>query len=369
MPLRIAGLALLALLALGLSGQGVRAAGPVSATPGTVSVNAGGSSTITVRWRVGVTSRLPGLVTVTSPQGELQVDGVPVPGGGGALSRTIRHSGAGTQFVTFTERLSVDRTTARRLGAGADGRYLRVFSDAQGPATGIVALRGSSGGGLALRNFDLRFDDQSRFRVVATDAALTARLRATSAGSGILQGSWEVSGPTGTQGDGWRPIGRVRQFLAGSRSTVFESPALPTGRPGTYRVRFVAEPRQGRDAGTGVPVLQYSVTGARSDTPSLGLVEPRAGAGLNAAIRFRWAAVPGARAYRVEFFADSGMTRRLAAVDTAGTGTGLRPPTLARLAGADPLLWRVIAVGADGRALAVSPARRLGGGRAARPVQ
>lgn len=360
---------MLALLTLALSGEALRAAGPVSATPGTVSVNAGGASTITVRWRVGVESRLPGMVTVTSPQGELQVDGVPVAGGGGVLSRTIRHSGGGTQFVTFTERLSVDRTTARRLGAGANGSYLRVFSDMLGPATGVVALRASSGGGLALRNFDLQFDDQSRFRVVETGAALTARLRLTSAGSGILQGSWELSGPTGTQGDGWRPIGRVRQLLAGSRSTVIESPDLPTGRPGIYRVRFVPDPRQGRDVTTGVPVLQYSVTGARSDTPSLSLVAPRAGDGLSAATRFRWASVPGARAYRVEFFADSGAMRRLAAVDTSGTGTGLRPPTLARLTGTDPLLWRVTAVGADGRALAVSPARRLGGGRAARPVQ
>jgi len=360
---------MLAFLTLALSGQTLRAAGPVSATPGTVSVNAGGSSTITIRWRVGVASRLPGLVTVSSPRGELQVDGVTVPGGGGALSRTIRLRGAGTQFVTFTERVTVDRTTARRLGTGAIGRYLRVFSDMQGPATGVVALRAGPGGGLALRNFDLQFDDLSRFRVVETDAALTARLRLNSAGSGILQGSWEVSGPTSTQGEGWRPIGRVRQLLAGPRSTVVESPDLPTGRPGIYRVRFVPDPRQGRDVATGVPVLQYSVTGARSDTPALNLLEPRAGSGLSAATTFRWAAVPGARAYRVEFFAESGTTQRLAAVDTADTGTGLRPPTLARLAGADPLLWRVTAMGPDGRALAVSPARRLGGGRAARRVQ
>ena len=40
-------------------------------------------------------------------------------------------------------------------------------------------------------------------------------------------------------------------------------------------------------------------------------------------MRFRWAAVPGARAYRPEFFADGAAARRLAAVDTTGIGVAL----------------------------------------------
>lgn len=360
-------LALAVFFALALPGPMLWAAGPISTSPATISVNPGGVSAVTIRWRVGVTASAPGPVTVTSPVGEVRVDGVTVAQLG-RLSRTVRHSGAGTQFVTFTERLTIDRTSALRIAEGATGTYERTFTDASGAATARVPLRASPGGGLTFRNFDLQFDDATRFRVVAQGAALVARLRVTSAGSGTLQGVWEVAGPTATRGDGWRPIGRVRQVLAGSRMTVFESPALPTREPGIYRVRFVPDGRQGRDVPATLDTLQYTVT-ARRGPAVLDLLSPRAGAPLSPATEFRWASVPGASAYRVEFFAGGGGTPRLAAVDTRQSHASLRPPALVRLSRSDPVLWRVTAYGDDGRPLAVSPIRRLDGGMAARPAR
>ena len=224
---RIIAYLLTACLALAGAAQ---AAGPVSVSPATVQVNQQGGATITLRWRVGVDATSPATIVVSSPSGTLSLGGA----SGGALSKTVRHPGTGRIFVTFTERLFIDRTTARRLARAQGGTavYTRSFSDINGPSRPTtVRLTTGSGGQLSFRNLDIRFDDDTAYRSVAAGQALTARLVVTSAGSGILDGAWEVADPAGAHGAGFRPVARLRRVLAGARRTVIESPPLPTLSP------------------------------------------------------------------------------------------------------------------------------------------
>ncbi|VAW00078.1 hypothetical protein MNBD_ALPHA07-1929 [hydrothermal vent metagenome] len=354
------------LAVLGISGM-AQAVTSVTSTPSTARINDAGQSVITIRWQVTVslTGGIPTTILVSSPSGALGIGGM----SGGMISKSFRHSGLGSVTVTLSERLRVDRTTARRLSQVGTTTYTRTFSDNTTPTPppaglGTVTLQITSGGALSFRNFALRFDDDTLFKTVGQNQALTARAILTTNGRGIFRGSWEISGPSATQGAGFRPIRRVRQVLAGSRKTIFESPQLPTGRIGIYRVRFIPDGNVPRGQTEAFPVLTYSVLRG-GDVAQLDLLAPKAGGRLNAASRFKWRSVEGAISYRVEFLsAGAGGVAgdRLAAMDVKSNSARLRGITLARLQGDTLVYWRVTAYDGSGQKIAISPIRRAGGG-------
>ncbi|WP_171125611.1 MULTISPECIES: hypothetical protein [unclassified Ruegeria] len=351
------------------------AAGPVSVNPPTARVNGSGESAITLNWRVGVISRAARAVTVTSPGAQLSTGGTI----GGPLRRTVQHPGGGLIFVTLSERLVVDRTTAARIAQAGNAVLTRSFTDFNGtsaPAT--LRMQATSGGPLAVRFADLAFDDDSLFRVVPSGTQLAARLELTTNGRGILDGAWEVAGPSDVAGD-FRVVGRVRQVLAGARRATFESPPLPVDRPGIYRVRFVPSPGQRGSFTLSVPDLRYTVTAVPiepqtpdpASKPMLNLSAPQPGAGLSAATVFSWQPVPNASLYRLEFL-DSGAgglaPKQIAALDTSERSTRLKDFTLDRLRQVRVLRWRVAAFDSAGNLLAVSSVRGLNTTPSQQPV-
>lgn len=341
-----------------------KAAGPVTVNPPVVRVNSSGEATITLSWRVGVLSRIPQAVTVTSPNAQLSTGGTI----GGPLRRTVQHPGGGALiFVTISERLVINRTTAARIAQAGSAGLSRSFTDFAGPSRPATArLQSTSGGPLTVRFADLAFDDDSQFRVARTGGALTARLQLTTDGRGILDGAWEVAGPSDIAG-GFRVIGRVRQVLAGSRRAVIESPPLPVERAGTYRVRFVPSGDPGNSFTLSVPELRYTVTAPSQNPdhlsqPRLSLSAPQPGASVTAATRFSWQPVPGANRYRLEFLSSgAGGLRpdRIAALETEAQSARLRDFTLRRLRVVQTVRWRVTAFDAEGNVLALSPTRNL----------
>ncbi len=348
---------------LGFAGV-AQAVTSASSNPASFRINDAGQSVISIRWQVDVslTSGTPTTILVSSPSGALGIGGI----SGGMISKSFRHPGTGIVTVTLNERLRVDRTTARRISQVGTTTYARTFADntTLGTATSTVALQIISGGELSFRNFALRFDDDSLFRTVGQNQALTARAILTTNGHGTFRGSWEISGPSATQGAGFRPIRRVRQVLAGSRKTIFESPQLPTDRVGIYRLRFIPDGNVPRGQTEAFPVLTYSVL-LNGDVAQLDLLAPQAGGRLNAASRFEWRSVAGAKSYRLEFLsAGAGGVAgdRLAAMDVKSNSARLRGITLARLQGDRLVYWRVTAYDGNGQKLATSPIRRAGGG-------
>lgn len=354
-----------------------QAAGPVSVSPTVVRIDGAAESTVTLRWRVGIQSRARQAVTVTSPNAQLSIGGT----AGGALRRTVQHPGGGDViFVTISERLVINRATAARIAQAGSASLSRSFTDFAGtsrPATVRLqpttteqpAVDDRRQPRLTVRFADLAFDDDSLFRVVQSGGPLAARLQLTTTGRGVLDGAWEVAGPSDIAG-GFRVIGRVRQVLAGSRRVIIESPLLPVDRAGIYRLRFVATGGARNSLNLTVPDLRYTVTIvpenqqslAEPSRSALNLSSPKPGAGVTAATRFSWQAIPGASRYRLEFLSSGSgglLSERIAAVETAGQSARLKTFALDRLRGSKALRWRVAAFDAEGNLLAMSPARSL----------
>lgn len=355
---------LLALAAMILSAVVARAeVVNVSASPEPLRINTGGAAMVTVRWEVDVYVATPQRVTVTSPAGVIiGFSNGETPGG--PLSRSFNHPG-GLTTITFNDRVRFSRTLAMAIANGSAAEYQRSFfhnnSDTNNTDQVDIEAR-TSGGSLAIRDVSLQFDDDTLFRTVPQNARLTARAILSTSGENRLIGSWEVSGP---DGGAFRTIARVRQVLAGSRRTVFESPALPTRRTGNYLVRFV--PQQGYTGNAEIASIRYIVRPGGAGA-TLSLISPRAGESPSTGTPFRWSAVPGAVGYRLEFREGGaggvGNGARVAAVDLRTTETRIKPFTLARVRDRTPVFWRVVAFDGDGNTLATSPARQLGGGTA-----
>lgn len=331
----------------------VQAVDAVSVSPAGANVSANGASVVTLRWTVVVSSNSAQTITITSAPGTLSA-GIPplVSTTGSTLRRTFNHPGGGPVSVTITERLRVDRTSARYIAASSGGVYSRTFEDTVGsPASAVVELEAGPYGGVALQNYSLLFDDRSQYRIVERGESLAAILTVTSNGRGTFNGLWEISGP---DTNGFRTIGRARVTLGGPSATTFESPALPTNRPGQYRVRFVV----GGSGGDSSQEISY-VVAPKTGESAISLLRPTPGGNFTGATRFEWSTIAGASRYRVEFLAP-GSLRLLAAVDVRGTTAQLRPFTLARIKGLGQIVWRVTAYDGQGYALARSQSRVLG---------
>lgn len=335
----------------------------VNASPDPIRINTSGTALVSVRWDVEVFQTTPGKYIVSSSSGVLTIGGMAVATPpGGPISRTVTHNGGGSQIFTFRDRIRISRTHAKQIGDGAAAEYSRTFTDMSAyPNTGDVPVEPRSGGGaISIRDISINFDDDTQFRSVAQNASITARAVVSTAGEGRIDASWEVAGPDGGQ---FRPIARVRQVLAGSRRTVFESPPLPTDRAGNYIVRFATQ--QNFSGTAEIDEIRYVVTPGGAAVP-LSLISPRAGESASAGKPFRWSQVGGAASYRLEFLEGGagGIENgtRIAAVDLRATEARLKPFTLARLRDRTPVFWRVLAYDGDGNIVATSPARQLGGG-------
>jgi hypothetical protein len=323
-----------------------------TATPPTAYVQGTGTALVSIRWTVQVTVPFDQTLTVTSAPGTLVAGALPPQTAGGTLRRTLRLT-AGTHQLRFTERLRIDRTTARYILEDGPGSFTRTFTDTLtgvGIATVVLEGRSSGSGGLTVQNLDLAFDDGSSFRLVDQGAALVARAAITTQGRGVIQGIWQIAGPQG----GFRTLQRVTLTAGGSKRSLVESPPLPTDRSGRFTLRFVID-----GDGGGGPEIAYDV-GAGEGVPGLALTAPQEGAVLGTRTRFGWQAVAGADRYRIEFLNEADL-RPLAAVETAGTSAQLRSFTLERLRGQGPLSWQVVALDAAGAEIARSAQRRIGG--------
>lgn len=325
----------------------------VTATPTTAYVQGTGTALITIRWTLVFNVTAPTQTTVFSTNGVLVAGAQPPQMVGGPLQRTIRLD-AGQTVVRITERLRIDRTSARHILEAGQGTFARDFQDTiDGADTFTVSLEGraSGSGGLTLQGFDLAFDDGSDFATIGQDGALSARARLATSGRGLIEGKWEIAGPDG----GFRLLRRVRVFAGGPTRSAFESPALPTAVPGQYQLRFVPD---GNGQGPVGPVITYVVTGGAAPA-AITLTAPADGAAISADMRFSWSTVKGAARYRIEFLEDAGGAVR-AAVEVKEAGAVIRSFTLERLRTSGAAVWQVVALNEAGAVIARSAARALG---------
>lgn len=344
----------------------------VTPTPArtSTSINAP-SAVINITWQVQrtVPNSLP--VTISSQQGRFILGGNVVRTVNRPLSRNLPGTLAATQSATLNETVSVPRSLVVEA-ARRDQQllYQRTFNDGAGSSNGsiVVAITGSAGGAFALTRIDLKFEDDSRVRVLPGDENVRALAEINFTGSGILRAVWEIAGPGSTAGEPlFRPLTIVRRNLAGGDRIIITSPQLPTDSQGLHVLRLrIEEP----EADFTLPILRYFVTAPAAEAAavppeSVVLQSPENGALLALDSEFSWQPLAGSKAYMLQFYPAEGPADPdappLAAVLVPGErhSTTVEPLTWRRFETGSRYRWRVRALGEDGSLIGRSDWREI----------
>ncbi|MHB8837040.1 MAG: hypothetical protein ACYC9Y_15230 [Candidatus Methylomirabilia bacterium] len=239
------------------------------------------------------------------------------------------------------------------------------------------------GGDFAIERVDLRFVGGAKVKVLAAGQQVRAEAEITFKGTGQLGGEWEIAGPTTTSGSPqFRTLELVSNLLGMGRHETITSPPLPTATTGAYLLRLrIKSPEI-----AGQPlVLRYFVgppasaaAGPAGTRVAIAARGPAAGSPADA-LKFTWQPVAGSSAYQLEIYEKDGTPARGEAAPRDGSAALLvvspapeRQPVAGvivpasetevaaaraygeKLAAGKAYVWRVVAIGAEGRLLGES---------------
>lgn len=349
----------------------------VDPRPARIAVKPQSAMSVDVRWDIallpGVTGPAGSPLSITSSEGvfrspEGRVLGrvgtslsepVPAPA---AAALSARALGGG---LVVSEQLSIPHAVIdAALETGFTSfSFQRVFRIGADRAAGELHLdfAGRIAATFGIDRVELRFLDGTRYKSVPIGEEVQVAADVTFRGSGRLQGSWDLAGPTTTPGAAVFVRGQlVDEYLSFGRRTVIRSMGIKAGQPGVYTVRLslTAPPLGAQDS------LQLSFfVRATGGSLEISLGQPPPLARLSPGLPFAWEAVAGARNYILEFY-------------EAPTAEGGEPAAGMVLAGGDSRAtlskvaerslepgrsywWRVVALGPEGVLLGQSPLREL----------
>lgn len=351
-----------------LSTNAIADVNSVTLSPSTISVPAKGIATVNVVWRVSrtETAALAAPITrnVSSSAASLLINGSTVATLAGTISKSSTLGNAESATLTFSESFTLNAGLARRIASSPAGsvQIVRLFTDTQRVATGIVRLFAGSGnsGPLAVRRIDLAFENSARTDVVYKNDVVHAIADIAFRSSGILKGEWRIVDPTASLGSsGGRVLRVVRQNLvsSGEGRTRIVSPPLPTSNNGLYFVSFVVQDSTGSFE---TPILRYFVlddqeTALNSKPSQMIVLSPANGADLSQNTVFTWQGVVGAEAYQVELFNEGEfipLTGKL--VPASELKLSLSALSFKWLTAGHDYNWRIRALGIGGKLLAQS---------------
>jgi hypothetical protein len=385
-----------ALAMLALAPVPARAFTSGSVTPPLQNVSVNSGSTVQLLYSITANNALVanGPITVSSTQGVFR-NGC----SGATVLRTVNTTLSATRnavgvVATFaiseTVQIPLDLIRAAKIAGFDQLAYVRAFTDVgtQIPSVAFFCatfpLTSSSAAGFAVTRIALTFDDNSPVRVVRPRETMHARAEIRFNGTGLLQATWELAGPTSTAGEPfYRPLATVRQYFAGGDKLTLASPDLPAEASGLYLVRLrIADPVPDFEQ----PVIRYFVSsgqpGGRVPPQPVGLVGPPNRALLARDTQFAWEPIRGARAYQLELYGKprppgdnlpdlgrepdapppalpQGPPRAGLLVPGAQSRASLGAATRGHLPPGQSFLWRIIAIGGDGSVLGESEVREL----------
>lgn len=228
----------------------------------------------------------------------------------GSLYRKITGTGS---TVSVTEAVLVPSDVIyRAYQKGITSIYFtRDFSDLNGPSVDAtiesvkIIISSSSTSGFSITGMSLAFDDDSVVRVVKQKEQVTAKATVSFAGTGLLNGVWEIADPVGSSAEPiYRPIGVVNQYLMGRDKQILRSPVLPTNLSGLYLLRLrLTAPAPGFEK----PILRYFVGGDSTKPGAIPIlpiesVQPGIREILTPQTKFSWEAIRDVKVYKIEFY-------------------------------------------------------------------
>jgi hypothetical protein len=246
-------------------GVALGAVSSVVASPSGVQAELSRATSVNVAWIVNTTG--PG--TIGSVHGTYRTDdGTALGTGGASLTKTVSEASA----VTLMETIQIPQNVIVR--AHLTGKtfvvYERNFGDEENPVAGSVMLFIIAGGGASrststaipgserafdVSHFALGFGDGAPVLHATAGDAPTVKAKARFTANGIVDGAWQVAGPNPGVSPQYRILSPVKQIVDGT-DVIFNSPALPTNKPGLYYLRLeITTPAITFEA----PVIRYFV--------------------------------------------------------------------------------------------------------------
>ena len=364
-----------------------------TAQPASITIPLAQATTMTVTWVVTTNTPPAPPFTISSSSGQFTAPGWTYPINTAISTVYTGPVGAGPITVSITEVVSVPQElTLLAVRAGFSSiSYSRTFTDGVSPAGLIAAnvqIGGSGSAQLGISRMALEFDDGAIVRVVPLKSRLSATANVSYVGSGSLNAYWEVADPGSTSGTAiFRQLQSVTQSFGGGESIKVTSPNLPTEISGLHMVRLrVSAPQPAFEP----PVLYYYVGEPKPGTPfafmPMTVMNPPSQAYVDSTTQFSWQPVTGARAYKIEIFAnpeaainnlpelggtlvaeDPQLIRRalsrppMAGMMVTGnkTQTTLSASTRAKLQHQRSYFWRIQAIGADGMTVGEAQVREI----------
>ena len=293
-------------------------------------------------------------------------------------------SGAVNPF-TITETLRIPRSViaaAEQAGTSII-QYRRIFTDefdgAQSSSTAELKIVSGSSGVLSISRIDLRFNNGGTSMVVETGRPLNATANFKYNGSGLLDLSWEIATPPGTNGTPvFKTLKTLRRFLGAGRSLVIESPNLPSQQSGRYILRLTVNSPEVNFAPS---FLHYSVvrgTHPEQAMQTIRLISPHDNQSINESTPFAWNPVANATQYQLEIYryqpahppGDNDLVEQSGEAETKQLTTGillpsntlqsaLTPLTLTHLEEGKAYYWRTVAVDANGLLVGKTEFRKI----------
>jgi hypothetical protein len=120
--------------------------------------------------------------------------------------------------------------------------YARSFVDcaacSAGSTTIVLPITSGTAAGFGISRLQLRFEDGSPTQLVQRNTTLQVFADINFSGTGLLEATWELAGPTSTAGEPtFRTVQTVRRYLvAGASPATLSSPVVPTNDLGLYLV-------------------------------------------------------------------------------------------------------------------------------------
>lgn len=226
------------------------------AMPRQASLVATGDNQVSVSWQVSTTPDHSSGVSSTTAAIVDPASGAVLQ----AVRTTLGANGAGP--FALRELLGLDAATVRSWTDQGIRRVVleRSFVD---PATGssssaamvlalsrspLYAPREGAPADLSIVSLRLELDTGNNSAITTIGESLRASLTVQYAGSGMLQGRWQIAEPESSESAPlFRTLALVNSNLQANQQSTLRSPALPTAHDGKYLVRFCVTSREQRD--------------------------------------------------------------------------------------------------------------------------
>lgn len=364
-----------------MSGSGHASLSAAKAQSNKSHLLASSQNVITLNWQIattaghtqGVVSSAPAEVFDTATSNLLLTLGGSLSKSGSGpftLSETLIISARNVQnwLDAGVRRIVLRRTFQEQVSSGAPTIGEIAFTLASNP----LSLTREGASELSIQSLQISLNDedtrnQASIKIVEQNGALQPVLTLSYAGTGLLEGKWQIAEPDSTQGLAlFRTLSIVRQALLTTQQSQIIGPVLPTNRSGKYLLRFcVTDQNQSEtmtldNSSCSNPSLSvqtvYQVMPNSAPLEIMKVYSPVQET-VNANSAFSWSVVNGAVIYKLDIFEMVNHQMQLVTgilLPASLTQTRLTELMQSKLQAGTRYSWHVSTINEAGRVLAQS---------------